>query len=425
MQNWTLLFLISFTSSAFATLNIDIVGGSTASGQPIAIVPFARDADVSLTEEISEIIVANLHRSGRFDILPISQLPQQPNQIPQIQFSAWQRVNIPYIVIGHISNNRTTGFIIKFQLVDIYSAKSLVNYTYQADKHTLRRVAHKISDVIYQTLMGEKGIFSTSIIYVTVQGRGKNKQYQLNVADADGQNPRVMLKSPEPIFSPTWSPDATQVAYVSMENKQTAVYIQNIRTGKRQLLSNYQGLNSAPAWSPDGLRIALSLSKDGNPEIYIINLQGRSLRRLTNNPAIDTEPEWSPDGKSVVFTSDRSGTPQIYHISAYGGKAQRVTYIGHYNARARFSPDGQKLALLHNNGKGYQIALLHLPNGQVSALTRTTLDESPSFAPNGGMILYATGSALATVSVNGKIQQRLIVSANHEVREPAWSPLPK
>ncbi|MCV6637566.1 Tol-Pal system beta propeller repeat protein TolB [Candidatus Albibeggiatoa sp. nov. NOAA] len=422
MQNWIFLLLICFTSSVSATLNIDIVGGNTG-GQPIAIVPFANQTGSKLPQNVPKIIAANLHRTGRFAVMPVNQLPEQPSQIGQVNFPTWQQIAMPHFVIGSISGNSATGFTVRFQLLDTFGTKSLIGYSYQANVQTLRQVAHKISDVIYETLTGEKGIFSTRVIYVTVQGRGESKQYQLNVADADGQNPRIMLKSSEPIFSPTWSPDATRVAYVSMENKRTAVYIQNIRSGKRQLLSNYKGINSAPAWSPDGGRIALSLSKDGNPEIYIINLAGRSLTRITNNPAIDTEPEWSPDGKSLVFTSDRSGAPQIYHVSAYGGKAQRVTYIGRYNARARFSPDGQKLALLHNNGKGYQIALLHLPSGQVNALTRTTLDESPSFAPNGSMILYATGSELAAVSVDGKVQQRLAVAAGREVREPAWSPL--
>jgi TolB protein len=422
MQNWIFLLLITFSTSVSATLNIDIVGGHTG-GQPIAIVPFANQTGSQLPQNVAKIIAANLYRTGRFAPMQVNQLPAQPSQISQIKFPVWQQIGMPHVVIGSISGNHTTGFTVSFQLVDIFANKSLIGYSYQANSQTLRRVAHKISDVIYQTLTGEKGIFSTRVIYVTVQGRGKNKQYQLNVADADGQNPRIMLKSSEPIFSPTWSPDASRVAYVSMENKHTAVYIQDIRSGKRQLLSNYEGLNSAPAWSPDGSRIALSLSKDGDPEIYVINLSNRSLLRLTKNPGIDTEPEWSPDGKSLVFTSDRSGTPQIYHISAYGGRAQRVTYIGRYNARPRFSPDGQKLALLHNNGKGYRIALLHLPSGQVSVLTRTTLDESPSFAPNGSMILYATGSELAAVSVDGNVQQRLAVAKGREVREPAWSPL--
>jgi TolB protein len=419
-MKYLFIFLIIYTNTAQAILTIDIVGGRVAE-QPIAIIPFAEQARFTNTD-MAQIISNNLSRSGRF--APSKQFAEIVHTAEQINLPLWQQAAIPYLVLGTISGGET-GTVVKFQLFEVYTNTVRLSYTYPVTAATARRVANRISDDIYHNLTGQAGIFSTRIVYVSVKNNSEESQYQLNIADADGYNPQVMLKSNEPIFSPSWSPDGNQLAYVSMENKQVAVYVQNIRTGARQLISNYPGLNTAPAFSPDGSRIALVLSKDGNPEIYVMDLRNRSLLRLTNDPAIDTEPEWAKDGNSLLFTSDRSGSPQIYHIPANGGRAQRVTYIGRYNARARFSSDGEHVALLHNNGSGFQIAVLHLASGQVTVLTRAGSAQSidsPSFAPNGNMILYATGSGLAAISVDGRVQQTL-TTAGHDVREPAWSPL--
>ena len=412
---------------AHAILNIDIVGGTEEGGQPIAIVPFAQKAGIPRPpQNIAKIVTNDLYRSGRFSPMPTHVLPEQPSLSNKITFSSWQDAGMPHLVIGRIAGGIVSGYTVEFQLFDVLRGKQIIGYRYTANTKTLRQVAHKISDDIYEALTGKRGIFSTQIVYITLQRRSKQTTYHLYIADADGANPRLMLRTTEPIFSPSWSPDGQHLAYVTYDNtkrgKRMAVYIQHIRSGRRTRVSAKRGLNAAPAWAPDGRRLALTLSQDGNPEIYIVHLYNRALARLTYHPAIDTEPEWSPDGKSLLFTSDRSGNPQIYRMSSKGGKAKRLTFKGNYNARPRLSPDGRKLALLHQHGNDYRIAVLNLDNGQLNILSQTTLDESPSFAPNGSMIIYATGSSLAAVSIDGKVHQRLAVDMSEEVREPAWSP---
>jgi TolB protein len=417
-----LLFFFSISVFAQDILTIEITGGQQG-GLPIAIVPFGIQAGMATSPiDMAGIISSNLHRSGRFDPMSPQRLPALPVDNSQVQFPVWQQVSMPHLVIGRISGSATQGYTVEFQLFDVFREVQLLGLRYTANSSTLRQVAHQISDAIYQAITGERGVFATRIVYVTVTRGASGKIYRLNVADADGGNPQIMLESKEPILSPAWSPDGQSVAYVSFEGKRTAIYVQNVRTGRRNVVSSSTGLNSAPAWSPDGTRLAMSLSKDGNSEIYVLNLRSNQFSRLTNHPAIDTEPDWSPDGSSIVFTSDRGGNPQIYQISATGGTPQRLTFTGNYNARPRFSPTGTQLAVLHNGGSGYRIALYDLQTRQFTTLSRSSSDESPTFAPNGSMVLYGSGRDLAAVSSDGRVHQRLAVDSGQEVREPAWSP---
>ncbi|WP_062150643.1 Tol-Pal system beta propeller repeat protein TolB [Beggiatoa leptomitoformis] len=413
------LGMLAWTQVVRADLVIDVVGGRQG-GQPIAIVPFGVQGSVPI--DIASIITNDLQRTGKFDPLAAAGMPQQPIELSQVNLPSWQATGTPHLVIGRVSGSATGGYTIEFQLVDIFKGGQMVGLSYNATSSTLRQVAHKISDVIYQTLLGERGIFSTRIAYVTVRRGINTSQYKLYVADADGANPQMMLDSNEPVFSPAWSPDGQRIAYVSLEGKQAGVYIQEVSSGRRSRVAAFKGINSAPSWSPDGTRLAMTLSRDGNPEIYVFNLSSRSFTRMTNDPAIDTEPEWTPDGSALIFTSDRTGGPQIYRMSAGGGGAQRLTFSGNYNARPRVSPDGTKLLTLHNGGHGYQIAVMDLTGGQMTVLSDSSLDESPSFAPNGSMVIYGTGRQLAAVSIDGRVHQRLAVQAGDEVREPAWSP---
>jgi TolB protein len=421
----TLLFCIliylSLISQAYAILTIDITGGKEEGEQPIAIVPFSSSVP-SVPENISNIVSNDLYRSGRFKLMPQQSLPEKPAKSSQINYSRWQAAGIPHIVVGSIAANGS-GYTVKFELIDVPKRQQILGFSYAANDSNLRQVAHLISDKIYYALTGDRSVFSTLIIYITF----KNNEYRLYITDADGANPRLMFTSPDPVFSPSWSPNGQRIAYVAYKdtgrNKRMAINIQEVSSGRITTVSSKQGLNSSPAWSPDGRRLALTLSKDGNPEIYILDLQTRNLTRFTKNSAIDTEAEWSKDGKSIAFTSDRGGQPQIYLKPVNGGKAKRLTYQGTYNTRPRFSPvDANKLVMLHNNGKGFQIALLNLKTKKLKILTKTTLDESPTFSPNGNMILYTTGSALSAVSINGRANQHLAKALGKQVREPAWSP---
>ncbi len=427
-----IFFFISyfiFINNSYAILNIDIVGGKEDNRKTaIAIVPFAQETGIqSLPQNIAGIVAKNLTSSELFNPLARKDLPEQPFYAPQVNFARWQAINIPYLVIGRAISHTTGSYNIEFELFDVYDQKRLIGLAYKATTQTLKQISNKITDDIYYALTGKRGIFSTRIAYVSVlRQNGQKPQYNLSISDANGENPQLMLRSNEPVFSPRWSPDGKSIAYVTYSNiakrKRMAIYIQEISTGKQTLVSAYRGLNAAPAWSPDGQYLALTLSKDNNPEIYIYFIKKRQFKRLTNNPAIDTEAEWSPDGKSIVFTSDRyKKKPQIYRIGVNGGKARRLTFKGRYNARARFSPDGNKLTFLHQQKGQYQIAVLNLKTKKIKIVSKTKFNDSPSFAPNGELIIYSTGNELATVSVDGKIQKHLTIPIT-EVREPTWSP---
>jgi len=403
------------SSPLYAALQIDITQGAEGA-LPIAVVPFGSQGQVST--QIADIIQNDLKLSGRFSVLSNRQLPAQPHNASDINYEQWRSTGAHNLVVGKVTQVGKDAYEVIFYLVDIFSGEQLMAFRFPPTATDLRRTAHLISDKIYQALTGERGAFSTRIAYITQQG----KRYQLHIADIDGANGQTIVTSTEPLLSPAWSPNGERLAYVSLERKRTTVYIQDLRSGKRQQAAAWPGLNTAPSWSPDGHKLALSLSKSGNPEIYILDLRSRNLQQLTHSRAIDTEPVWSPDGQTLVFTSDRGGQAQLYQISAQGGTARRLTFEGRYNAKADFSPDGKQLVFLHNSGNSYQIAVMTLANRQLQILSHTSLDESPSFAPNGSMIMYAAGHGLAAVSVDGGVRQQLSINAGVKVREPAWSP---
>ena len=418
-----LLLMLCWAASASAQLTIEITQG-VEGALPIAVVPFGAGLPLAESEDVSAVVHTDLGRSGRFNMLPVVSMPERPSSPEQIQLESWRPTRVDYLVVGRITPIGPE-LSVQYALVDALAGKLLLNEAYTVDRPGLRRLAHHISDRIYQQLTGERGAFSTRIAYVIAERQVGGGDYQLVVADADGFNPQVILRSGDPIMSPAWSPDGSRLAYVSFENRRAQIFMQDLFSGQRQLLTAEPGINGAPAWSPDGRTLALTLSRDGNPEIYILNLLGGTLSRLTNNTAIDTEAVWSPDGRSIVFTSDRGGSPQLYQISANGGAARRLTFEGDYNARASFAPDGRSIAFVHRSGRRFRIAVQDLAAKQIRALTRGNLDESPSFAPNGRMIVYATSQGgrgeLAAVSVDGKVQQRLVLRAG-DVREPAWAP---
>lgn len=405
---------------AQAELTIEITKGIE-SAMPIAVVPFGGDAPVNM----AQVINADLGRSGYFKLLPEQNMLSKPTTPAEVDFKSWQALGQEYMVIGQVQPD-ASGYSVQFYLFNVATGQQLLGYRIAPKAQDLRRAAHYISDLIFEKLTGIKGMFSGRIAYITSVDNGAGKKsYTLQVADADGYNPQTIAASQEPLMSPSWSPDGSKVAYVSFENKTSQIYIQTLATGERQMVSGSRGINGAPSWSPDGTRLALTLSKDGNPDIYVLNIAGRSLRRLTNNSAIDTEPSWSPDGQHIVFTSDRGGKPQLYLVSSGGGGEQRLTFEGNYNARGVFSPDGKMIALVHANGGSYRIAVLDMATRSISVLTDGPLDESPSFSPNGSMILYASDKGgrqqLSAVSTDGRTSQQLGIQ-HGEVRDPAWSP---
>ncbi len=415
--------LLCGATSARAILTIEITQ-ALEGGMPIAIVPF-RTEGAPPPQDVAAIIEADLVRSGRFSAVPPQDFVSTPSRHSDVVFKDWRISRAEALVIGQVHTISPARHMVEFRLYDIFKEQQLAGYVYVVDSAKLRSVAHQIADLIYERLTGEPGAFNTRIAYVTRERGPKGLVFRLQVADSDGYNPVTILTSPEPLLSPAWSHDGTRLAYVSFEQRRSMIFVQNVETGERYKLTEQPGLVSAPAWSPDDSRLALVLSRDGNPEIYVMNLADKSLERLTRHGAIDTEPAWSPDGRELVFTSDRSGKPQIYRMDADGGKVERVTFEGDYNARASYSPDGKTLALVSRTGTRFRTALLHRKGVQLQVLTDGALDESPSFAPNGRMILYATSvqgrGVLASVSADGRVRQ-LLKATEGDVREPAWSP---
>lgn len=414
-----LLFLLTPLLSQ-AELTIEISGGG-AQQIPIAVAPFGQPTN-STQENLSNIINADLRRSGMFRVLETRGVANQPTNVTQIKFQEWASLQAQALAVGTVQPIAGNRLKVNFALVDVLKQHQLAGMEYNIAPSQLRLTAHKIADVIYQKLTGESGIFASRIAYITKM----NKRYALQVADVDGMNPQTVVSSNEPIISPTWSPDGTKLAYVSFEKKKPIIFVQSLTTGQRLTLANFKGNNSAPAWSPDGSKLAIVLTYGANSQIYTINADGTGLKPVTKSSAIDTEPTWSRDAKWIYFSSDRGGRPQIYKVSSSGGDAQRVTFDGAYNVSPRFSPDGKSLAMIRNEGGRFRVALQDLATGQVQLLSEGGQDESPSFAPNGRMILYATRAggrgALAAVSSDGRVKQRLS-EAGGDIREPAWGPL--
>lgn len=413
--------------SAHAVLTVKITKGAD-KPLPIAVVPF-RSA-IALPEDVAAVVAADLERSGRFAPMAVASMPARPATLAEVSFQDWRVVGMEHVVVGNVTPS-ATGYDVEFTLVDVYKGQKLYAYRGSTSATNLRYTAHQIADIIYEQLTGEKGAFATRIAYVTVRGSGAGRKiYTLQVADSDGYNPRTLLESPAEIFSPAWSPDGRQIAYASLEARTSAVYIQDIATGQRRAVAKGQGINSAPDFSPDGTKLALRRSIDGNPEIYVLHLGSGLFQRLTSDPAIDTEPSWSPDSQRIAFTSDRAGGPQIYEVSLVNPQAKRITFSqGPYNARPRYSSDGKYLAMVNGSGNRYQIGVLNLQDGSFRIVSDSYQDESPSFAPNGTMLIYSTsgsgGTELAAASADGRVRQRIDLQGGEQVREPAWGPFRK
>ena len=422
-----------FSMPSQAALTIQITEG-VEGALPIALVPFDNSSIKSpLPSSLSTIIAEDLARSGRFAPMPERDLIARPHDGNAVRFADWRLLNMESLVVGRMRELGAGRYEVQFQLFDVFKGEQLAGYSIAFAIDDIRRTAHRISDLIYEKLTGQRGAFSTRIAYVTtLKAEDKSKKYQLSIADADGFNEQVILDSKQPLMSPAWSPDGQKLAYVSFESGRPEIFIQEVFSGQREVITKYPGLNSAPVWSPDGRYLAMTLSKTGNPEIYVYSLQSSKLTQITQHPAIDTEANWSPDGSKLVFTSDRGGKPQLYMVNMNGAnkgsRPQRISFEGDYNARGVFSPDGNHLAMVHAVQGQFRIAVLELSSGNLQVLTDTRLDESPSFAPNGSMIIYATESqnrgVLAAVSVDGRVHQRLELQQG-DVREPAWSPFNK
>lgn len=403
---------------ARAEITIEIVG-SGAQQFPLAVTPFA--GEEKLLQPITPVIRADLQRSGIVQLIDSAGVSPIPTEPEQVDAPLWQGKGADLLLIGGVTSLPGNQINVRFRLMDLAQNRQVFGIDKRASVGDSRRIGHAIADMVYEHLTGDKGVFSTRIAYVAKQGR----QFELQVADADGSNPATVLSSSEPIISPAWSPDGGKLAYVSFEQKKPVVYSHTLATGQRQIIAAFRGSNSAPAWSPDGKRLAVVLTIDGNSQIYLINSDGSGLSKLSNSNAIDTEPNFSPDGRSIVFTSDRGGSPQLYQMPVSGGEAERLSFEGHYSVSPRYSPDGQTLTFIRRDDGKFRVAKMNLANRQVQILTDTDLDESPSFAPNGRMILYATEvkgrGVLAAVSSDGRIKQRL-TSQGGDVREPTWAP---
>jgi TolB protein len=422
---WPLLAALLAVGTAHAQLKIEVTSGVT-DPVPIAIVPFARAVPADGGLDVAQVVQHDLEGSGRFKALPRDKMPATPTTADAVQLADWKALGDDYVVVGRVASVDSGNVSVDFDLLNTLTGQHIVSQRFVGSPTALRNAAHRVSDVIYEKITGIRGAFATRIAYVAVTGQAPSQEYQLVVADADGENQRLVLQSRFPLMSPSWSPDGQWLAYVSFETKRSAIYVQLVRTGERRQVSARAGINGAPAWSPDGHKLALTLGgTSGNPDVYVLDLSSQNLIRLTDDPAIDTEPSWAPDGKSIYFTSDRAGSPQIYRVGVQAGEhPKRITFTGNYNARPRISPDGSLLAMVTLDG-GYRIAVQDLKSGSVRVLSHGKLDESPSFAPNGATLMYSErgsqGGALATVSVDGLTGLRLKAQQG-EVQEPAWGP---
>ena len=422
-----LLLVVAPGLQAASSLDTIIIDRGVDEPIRISIVPFAMPEPLSDEANLSSIVAFDLARSGQFDPLASENMLSYPSTREAVFFRDWRILKSAYLVIGRTQLLPEDGrVLVEFELYDVAGERSLESGSFTIERSQWRDVGHKIADLVYAKITGVQGAFATKILYVLAKDAGSTSaRYQLELADADGARARTLYSSAEPILSASWSPDGRQVAYVSFETGRPSIILQDIDGPYRERLTNFKGINSSPVFSPDGKSLAMVLSRGGDPEIFVMDIASRKLRRITRHHGIDTEPAWSPDGKSIVFTSDRGGRPQIYQVELATNFLERLTFIGDYNARARLLPDGKHLVFVHRRNGVFHIAWQDLEKDSVLVLTATDLDESPSLAPNGAMLMYATQDQgrgiLAVVSIDGRVKYRLPSSVG-DVREPAWSP---
>jgi TolB protein len=424
LRAFALVLLAAFAVPARAILTVEITQGVDDPVR-IAVVPFSGDAP----ENVARVIHEDLARSGLFAPLPVEDMLSLPSTRRAVFFQDWRVLGVDHLLIGRVAATEDGRYEIAYELYDVVRGRESGADVRVAPAGDVRRAAHQVADWVFEQVTGLPGAFATRILYVVADDVGTpGARFRLEVADADGRNPRVVHRSPEPLMAATWAPDGRRIAYVSFETGNSAIFLQDLVTGTREQLTDFPGLNSAPAFSPDGRRMTFVLSRDGNPEIYVMDLDTRVLRRITHHYGIDTEPSFTPDGRHLLFTSSRGGEPQIYRYTFANEKLRRLTFAGDYNTRARLLPDGRSLVFVHRadgSDREFHIAVQDLESGRMATLTRTSMDESPTIAPNGAMIMYATQEygrgILSVVSVDGRVKVRLPAS-DGDVREPAWSP---
>ena len=420
------LILSVWCSWINATLDTIIIDQGQDDPVKVAVVPFKMSGDLEEAVNLSDIIAFDLIRSGQFDALPSENMLSLPSNAQEVFFRDWRILKTDYLVIGSATEAGDSKISVFFELYDVVNERKMEGRSFLIDPIHWRDVAHKISDLVYEKVTGIRGAFSTQIMYVLAKNSGtSNASYSLQIADSDGERSRTLIESPEPILSASWAPDGNKVAYVTFETGRPSIVVEAIDGSYRKRITDFKGINGSPVFSPDGRSLALVLSRDGDPEIFIMDLETEALRRITRHHAIDTEPSWAPDGKSIIFTSDRGGRPQIYRVELSTNFIERLTFVGDYNARARLLPDGKHLVFVHRKEGVFHIAWQDLERDVIQVLTQTALDESPSLAPNGTMLIYATQNQgrgiLAVVSIDGRVKYRLPSSLG-DVREPAWSP---
>lgn len=428
VQALCLLIPMAAAQAQQGGLDIGLVVGNE-SALPIAVIPMPyQGSAVQPDTDVAAVIRADLNRSGQFRSLVETSLIERPTRGSEVKFPTWRLLKQDFVVVGRVLDDAGGGYRVEYELWDVAKQERLIGLAVGGRARGMRDVAHQIADQIYEKILGVRGAFWTRIAYVTATGVGQGIQYSLMVADSDGFNPQTVVHSREPLLSPAWSPDSKRLAYVSFERGNSTIYIQELTTGAREVVASFKGINGAPAFSPDGRKLALTLSRSGNPEIYVMDLATKALTQITNHYGIDTEAVWLPDGQNLLFTSDRAGKPQVYQVSASGGEPRRISFQGDSNARASASADGKKVAMAQGSGNIYRIAVLDRSfggSGRWQTLSPGNLDESPSFAPNASMLLYATKEGrkgvLYSVSADGKVRQRSTI-ADGDVREPAWSP---
>ena len=433
MMVWLILSLCAFNASAGVRIEVT---QALAVGLPVAVIPFSVDGKSSSSHEIADVIRSDLQNSGQFSVSNFRSLDAFPDHSSAVDFQHWKSSGVEDIVVGRIEKVGFSKYNVTFELLDVVghrreqTAKDSVMLAMRFEnigKDDFRPLAHHISDLIFERLIGVKGFFSTRIAYISVTRGFRGITQTLEVADFDGHNPQPLYRSHHPLMSPSWSSDGSRTAFVAFEKDRAGIYIADVSSGRTQRVTQFPGINGAPAWSPDGKTLALVLSKDGLPKIYTLELESKRLTRLTHGGGRDTEPRFTPDGRFVVFTSDKSGRPQIYKVPLLGGKAERVTFKGVYNARPSITPDGKRLVTLHRQESGslFSIAVQNLKTGEVKILTETGLNDSPCVAPNGMMVLYGSMSGthdiLNAVSLDGRTKVRL-PAQDGEVKDPAWSP---